>query len=57
MESEGCIIHMDGAKYHFRTKHPDPTSNTLYADMLDWCLKKSKKKKKRNLLTARFYLL
>jgi hypothetical protein len=29
----------------------------LYADMLDWCLKKSKKKKKRNLLTARFYLL
>jgi hypothetical protein len=57
-EFEGCVIHMDGAKYHFRIEYPPhPPSNTLYADMLDWCLKKSKKKKKRNLLTARFYLL
>jgi hypothetical protein len=46
-EFSGCIIHMDGAKYHFRTKDPHPTTNTKHEDMLKWCLNKSKQEERK----------
>lgn len=35
----GCVIHMDGAKYHTRRENPKPTKITRKPEILEWLTK------------------